>query len=182
MARRHGLWADFRDCESAPGNAAAALSRNLRPWRRVRHRRLDRPEERSDSHHAGAGFGWFGRRATLGGHADRRGSGGAMRHIWMGAVVLAAALVGSSCSVPAPAQQAKPRPAWLHDTPIVLVSNHDSMPIFRRRVGGNPTWQEEDYEKEHSEESIRKLKALGVTVVIVHFYKGFGLEAEHDHM
>jgi len=63
-----------------------------------------------------------------------------------------------------------------------MVSNHDSMPIFRRRVGGNPTWQEEDYEKEHSEESIRKLKALGVTVVIVHFYKGFGLEAEHDHM
>jgi len=63
-----------------------------------------------------------------------------------------------------------------------MVSNHDSMPIFRRRVGGNPTWQEEDYEKEHSEESIRKLKDLGVTVVIVHFYKGFGLEAEHDHM
>lgn len=73
------------------------------------------------------------------------------------------------------------RPAWLHETPIVMVSNHDSMPIFRRRVGGNPTWQEEDYEKEHAEESIRKLKDLGVTVVIVHFYKGFGLDAERDH-
>ena len=74
------------------------------------------------------------------------------------------------------------RPAWLHETPIVMVSNHDSMPIFRRRVGGNPTWQEEDYEKEHAEESIRKLKDMGVTVVIVHFYKGFGLDAERDHM
>ena len=74
------------------------------------------------------------------------------------------------------------RPAWLHETPIVLVSNHDSMPIFRRRVGGNPTWQEADYEKEHTEEAIRKLKDLGVTVVIVHFYKGFGLDAEHEHM
>ncbi|PYV13240.1 MAG: hypothetical protein DMG21_21565, partial [Acidobacteria bacterium] len=74
------------------------------------------------------------------------------------------------------------RPSWLHDTPVVLVSNHDSMPIFRRRVGGNPTWQEEDYEKEHTEEAIRKLKDLGVTVVIVHFFKGFGLEAERDHM
>ena len=74
------------------------------------------------------------------------------------------------------------RPSWLHETPIVMVSNHDSMPIFRRRVGGNPTWQEEDYEKEHTEEAIRKLKDLGVTVVIAHFYKGFGLEAERDHM
>jgi hypothetical protein len=74
------------------------------------------------------------------------------------------------------------RPAWLHEGPIVMVSNHDSMPIFRRRVGGNPTWQEEDYEKEHTEESIRKLKDLGVTVVIVHFYKGFGLDAEREHM
>jgi len=55
------------------------------------------------------------------------------------------------------------------------------MPIFRRRVGGNPTWQEEDYEKEHTEEAIDKLKELGVTVVIIHFYKGFGLEAEKEH-
>src|SRR2546425_78716 len=75
----------------------------------------------------------------------------------------------------------KNRPAWLRETPIILVSNHDSMPIFRRRVGGNNTWQEEDYEREHTEEAIRKLKELGVTVVITHFYKGFGLEAEREH-
>jgi hypothetical protein len=56
------------------------------------------------------------------------------------------------------------------------------MPIFRRRVGGNPTWQEADYEREHTEEAIDKLKDLGVTLVIVHFYKGFGLEAEREHM
>jgi hypothetical protein len=78
-------------------------------------------------------------------------------------------------------EAAKPRPSWLHTMPIVTVSNHDSMPIFRRRVGGNPTWQEADYEKEHTEEAIDKLKELGVTVVIVHFYKGFGLEAEKEH-
>jgi hypothetical protein len=82
---------------------------------------------------------------------------------------------------PPQAEVAKPRPSWLHAMPIVTVSNHDSMPIFRRRVGGNPTWQEEDYEKEHTEEAIDKLKELGVTVVIVHFYKGFGLEAEKEH-
>jgi hypothetical protein len=84
-------------------------------------------------------------------------------------------------SPPLQAEAAKPRPSWLHTLPIVTVSNHDSMPIFRRRVGGNPTWQEEDYKKEHTEEAIDKLKELGVTVVIVHFYKGFGLEAETEH-
>jgi len=55
------------------------------------------------------------------------------------------------------------------------------MPIFRRRVGGNPTWQEDDYRKEHTEETARKLKDLGVTMAIIHFYKGFGLEAEKEH-
>jgi len=75
----------------------------------------------------------------------------------------------------------KPRPKWLHDMPVVLVSNHDSMPIFRRRVGGNTTYQVEEYEKEHSEDAVRRLKELGVTVVITHFYKGFGLEAEKEH-
>lgn len=80
------------------------------------------------------------------------------------------------------AEELKPRPAWLSSTPLVLVSNHDSMPIFQRRRGGNPTWQEEDYEREHTEEAIEKLKDLGVTVVIVHFYKGFGREAEGEHL
>jgi hypothetical protein len=80
------------------------------------------------------------------------------------------------------AEELKPRPAWLSSTPLVLVSNHDSMPIFQRRRGGNPTWQEEDYEKEHTEEAIKKLKDLGVTLVVVHFYKGFGLEAEREHL
>ena len=97
--------------------------------------------------------------------------------------VALAALIACSCSVKVSAQvtPAKPQPAWLHETPIVTVSNHDSMPIFRRRVGGNTTWQEEDYEKEHTEEAVRKLKELGVTFVITHFYKGFGLEAERQH-
>ena len=74
------------------------------------------------------------------------------------------------------------RPSWLHTTPLVMVSNHDSMPIFQRRRGGSPVGQEEQYLKEDSEEAIRKLKDIGVTLVILHFYKGFGLEAEKDHM
>src|SRR6516164_6298530 len=44
-------------------------------------------------------------------------------------------------------EHATPRPAWLHEMPLVIVSNHDSMPIFQRRRGGNPAWQEDDYER-----------------------------------
>ncbi|MCX6625060.1 MAG: beta-galactosidase trimerization domain-containing protein [Acidobacteria bacterium] len=80
-----------------------------------------------------------------------------------------------------PGAEARQKPEWLTNTPIVLVSNHDSMPIFRNRVGGNTTYQLEEYEREHSEEAIIKLKELGVTVVILHFYKGFGLAAEREH-
>src|SRR5512144_2231445 len=111
------------------------------------------------------------------------------RQVWglgLGVTVMFVALTWSAginplASPPSQAEAATPRPSWLHTMPIVLVSNHDSMPIFRRRVGGNPLWHEEDYEKEHAEEAIEKLKELGVTVVIVHFYKGFGLEAEEEH-
>ena len=82
-------------------------------------------------------------------------------------ITAGAALAGSYGQEPV----AGPRPAWLHDMPVVLVSNHDSMPIFRRRVGGNTTYQVEEYEKEHTDEAMRKLKELGVTVVITHFIK-----------
>jgi hypothetical protein len=56
------------------------------------------------------------------------------------------------------------------------------MPIFRRRVGGTPAWQEEEYAREHTDEAVRKLKELGVTMAVIHFYKGYGLEAEKEHM
>ena len=72
-------------------------------------------------------------------------------------------------------------PTWLRSEPLIIVGNWDSMPIFRRRVGGGATWQEDDYRKEHSEETVRRLKDLGVTMAIIHFYKGFGLEAEKEH-
>jgi hypothetical protein len=110
-----------------------------------------------------------------------------LRHFRRGSiVVIALALLSSSALSQGGETQepenAMPRPAWLHEMPLVIVSNHDSMPIFQRRRGGNPTWQADDYEKEHTEEAIEKLKELGVTLVIVHFYKGFGLEAEREHM
>jgi len=44
------------------------------------------------------------------------------------------------------------------------------MPIFRRRIGGTGTRQEDYYRREHTEETVRKLKELGVTLAIIHFY------------
>lgn len=75
-----------------------------------------------------------------------------------------------------------PAPSWVRDHPLIIVGNWDSMPIFRRRVGGNTTWQEDDYRKEQTEETVRKLKELGVTMAVIHFYKGFGLAAEKTHI
>ena len=75
-----------------------------------------------------------------------------------------------------------PTPSWLKDEPLIIVGNWDSMPIFRRRVGGNTTWQEYDYRSEQTEETVRKLKELGVTMAVIHFYKGFGRAAERPHI
>ncbi len=80
------------------------------------------------------------------------------------------------------AQTPKPRPAWLGNEPLVIVGNWDSMPIFRRRVGGAALGQETEYAKQHTPEAVRKLKELGVTMGLIHFYKGFGLEAEAPHI
>ena len=72
--------------------------------------------------------------------------------------------------------------SWLKNTPFVAVGGWDDMPIFFRRVGGQGTWQEADYRTEHTEATVRKLKDLGVTMAIIDFFKGFGLEAEAEHI
>ena len=73
-------------------------------------------------------------------------------------------------------------PSWISETPLVFVGNWDAMPIFRTRVGGNPSWQEEAYQKEHTEEAVKKYKEMGITMMLLHFYKGFGLKAEKEHI
>jgi hypothetical protein len=76
---------------------------------------------------------------------------------------------------------ASPR-AWLENTPFVAVGSWDDMPIFFRRVGGHGTWEEANYRREHREETVKKLKDLGVTMAIIDFFKGFGLAAEREHI
>jgi hypothetical protein len=75
-----------------------------------------------------------------------------------------------------------PRPKWLTQEPLVITGSWDDMPIFRRRVGANPVWQEDDYMKGITEEAVQKMKEMGVTMAVIHFYKAFGLEAEKEHM
>jgi hypothetical protein len=70
------------------------------------------------------------------------------------------------------------RPAWLDSLPMVMVGNWDGDPLFRNRRGGNPAWYREEYDREHSEDAVIKLKQMGVTMVITDLFKGFGLEAE----
>jgi hypothetical protein len=72
--------------------------------------------------------------------------------------------------------------AWLKNSPLVAVGSWDDMPIFFRRVGGHATWEEANYRSEHTEATVRKLKDLGVTMAIIDFFKGFGLEAEAEHI
>ncbi|MCW5980905.1 MAG: beta-galactosidase trimerization domain-containing protein [Bryobacteraceae bacterium] len=99
--------------------------------------------------------------------------------------VIFIAILSAGLSAPgiAAAQTAAPtRPPWLGQEPLVIAGNWDSMPIFQRRVGRAPVWHDEDYRREHSEETVLKLKELGVTMAVIHFYKGYGLEAEKEHM
>jgi hypothetical protein len=96
----------------------------------------------------------------------------------VGVVVCALGLVCSPAAQDAPA---KPRPSWLHTTPIVIAENHDDISIFRRRRGGTTTWEEQGYAREYTEEAVQRLSDLGVTLAIIPFFKGFGLEAEKEH-
>jgi len=84
-------------------------------------------------------------------------------------------------SVPAPFPSSS-TPACLTDGPLIIVGNWDSLPIFQVRRGGEPTSLDTDYLAESSEGAVKKLKALGVTLATLHFYKGFGLQAEQPHI
>jgi hypothetical protein len=75
-----------------------------------------------------------------------------------------------------------PRPAWISQDQLALVGNHDDIALFRRRLGGNPVWQEDDYVVEHTDEAVKRLSDMGVTMAVIHFYKGFGLEAEKEQL
>ncbi|MEO6910993.1 MAG: beta-galactosidase, partial [Edaphobacter sp.] len=73
-------------------------------------------------------------------------------------------------------------PAWL-DQGVVFVGNWEPL-VFRVRAGGQgsgglPVDVTEEYEKEHTEETLLKLKSAGVNLIITHFYKT-GLKSDGE--
>jgi hypothetical protein len=96
-------------------------------------------------------------------------------------------------SLPACLVQAKPltlpveqRPEWLQREGIVMAGSWEPL-LFRVRRDGSDSYtptaeQLAAYEREHSPEMIAELKALGVNFIMMHCYKGAGLEAERQSM
>ena len=78
------------------------------------------------------------------------------------------------------------RPEWWRRDGIVMAGSWEPL-LFRARrdgaAGYTPTpEQRAAYERDHSPEMIAKLKSLGVNFVMLHCYKGGGLEAERESM
>lgn len=69
-------------------------------------------------------------------------------------------------------------PAWW-DQGVVFVGNWEPL-VFRLRKGGDlPVDVAERYQREHTEETVLKLKELGVNMILTHFYKT-GLDSERE--
>lgn len=73
-------------------------------------------------------------------------------------------------------------PAWITNAPIVVAGCWDDFPLFQLRKGGGPDWMEDAYRKQRDPRTIEALAKAGVTLAIIHFFKGFGLEAEREHI
>ena len=78
---------------------------------------------------------------------------------------------------------AKYTPQWIKNGFADAGASHEPW-IFqvRRNSAGFNQWQKEDYEYKMSEEYIKSLADIGITVYHVSFYKGFGFEAEKENM
>jgi len=77
------------------------------------------------------------------------------------------------------------RPEWLRRDGIVIAGSWEPLMLRVRRHAPNYTPTAEQraaYEREHSPEMVAKLKSLGVNFVMMHCYKGGGLEAERESM
>jgi hypothetical protein len=73
-------------------------------------------------------------------------------------------------------------PDWLQNGPLIMAGCWDDFPLFQRRLGGGPDWYEEIYREQGSKQTVERLKEIGITFAIIHFFKGFGLEAEREHI
>lgn len=65
------------------------------------------------------------------------------------------------------------------DGPIVVAGNWEPL-VFRRRINSDGTDGALLYEREHTPAFADRLKELGVNLLITHYFKGFGLQAEAE--
>lgn len=73
-------------------------------------------------------------------------------------------------------------PKWIEGFPMVMIGEWDMKPLFRKRLGGSPEWMDDLYAKQNTEERVKQFKEAGATFIMVHFYKGFGLQAEKSEI
>ena len=104
-------------------------------------------------------------------------------HLVLGVLLLALASASQAEELTLPRDQ---RPEWLSSEGLVMAGSWEALP-FRIRRDGSPGYtptaeQVAAWEREHSPEMIQRLKDLGVTFVMMHCYKGGGLEMERESM
>ena len=78
------------------------------------------------------------------------------------------------------------RPSWMDEQGIIMAGSWEE-PSFRARRAGYadfkmPAEWLPGYKREHSQAMIDSLKALGVTFIMTHGYKGYGFEIERQGM
>lgn len=77
------------------------------------------------------------------------------------------------------------RPSWLSAQGIVMAGSWEPLVFRVRRDGEGYTPSPEQiagYQREHSPEMVARLKSMGVNFVMMHCYKGAGMEAERQSM
>lgn len=100
--------------------------------------------------------------------------------------LLAAGLSAFAADTPVLTLPTDKRPDWLRRDGIVMAGSWEPLLFRVRRDGGagyEPTAEQRAaYEREHSPAMVAKLKSLGVNFVMMHCYKGGGLDAERESM
>jgi hypothetical protein len=95
--------------------------------------------------------------------------------------LLAVAAVTLCCAATAPAETKWEKSAAVKRdlTKDVAWTSHEPL-IFLLRRGTHAENQDEIYERQHDPENIKRMADAGVRYGRIHFYKGFGLQAEMD--
>lgn len=82
-----------------------------------------------------------------------------------------------------PYKQRYPRPAWLDEGPIVAGMQSCDATLMLARSGREPrTWFKEDWANWTSEAQVKQWKQDGITLMILNFYRGFGLGIEKPQL